>query len=96
MLETFSLSNFVLPATPPWEGMHVLVVHFPIALLLTAPAFVLLAVLFPIWARWASWAALLLLALGTAGTFVAINTGYAAQASATGAEGALDLMAHHA
>jgi cytochrome c peroxidase len=75
--------------------MHVLVVHFPIALLLLAPAFVLLATVFPLWARWASWTALLLLVAGTAGAVVAVKTGLAAQAVANGPEEMFDVMARH-
>ncbi|MEJ5341659.1 MAG: DUF2231 domain-containing protein [Thermogutta sp.] len=67
------------PVDIPWPGMHVLVVHFPIALLLVAPVFVLLGLIFA--PRWQGFAisAVLLLALGTAGTFVAAATGLAAR-----------------
>jgi uncharacterized membrane protein len=67
------------PPTPPFEGMHVLVVHFPIALLLAAPGFVFLAMVLPVRARWCSFAALALLILGTAGAFAAVATGDAAR-----------------
>ena len=53
----------MFPAPPPWEGLHVLVVHMPIGMLLTASLFVLLATVFP---RWAGTTALILLVLGTA------------------------------
>ena len=33
----------MLPALPPWTGLHPLIVHFPIALLLVAPIVVLLS-----------------------------------------------------
>jgi uncharacterized membrane protein len=74
----FSLP-FGPPPTPPFEGMHVLVVHFPIVLSLVAPLFMFLAAIFPIRARWCSFAALILLALGTAGTLAAVVTGEAAR-----------------
>lgn len=68
----------MLPALPPWMGLHPLVVHFPIALLLVAPLFVVLSI---IWAKsrtaFAS-AALLLMVIGTIGAVVAVSTGKAA------------------
>ena len=67
------------PPTPPWEGMHPLVVHFPIALLLFAAVFVVLAMIVPKRGWWFSVSALILLIGGTAGAFVAISTGEAAR-----------------
>lgn len=67
-----------LPPLPAWNAAHPLVVHFPIALLLAAPLFVLLGALVRRGARSMSVAALLLMTLGTAGAFVAVATGEAA------------------
>ncbi len=67
------------PPTPPWEGMHPLVVHFPIALLLFAAVFVILAIIVPKRGWWFSVSALILLIGGTAGAFVAVSTGEAAR-----------------
>lgn len=67
------------PPAPPFEGMHVLVVHFPVALSLVAMLFVFLAMILPVRLRWCSFAAAMLLALGTAGMFVAVTTGEAAR-----------------
>ncbi len=67
------------PPIPPFEGMHVLVAHFPVALLVVSPVFVFLAMILPIRLRWCSFAAVVLLALGTAGTFAAVATGEAAR-----------------
>ncbi len=67
------------PPTPPFEGMHVLVVHFPIALPMVAMAFVLAAMIMPLRLRWCSWAAVALLAMGTVGMFAAVSTGEAAR-----------------
>ncbi len=36
---------FSLPSAPPWEGMHPLVVHFPIALLMVSPILILIGLL---------------------------------------------------
>lgn len=67
------------PTPPPPEGYHVLLIHFPIALLLAAPLFILLGAL--VAARWQGFAvvAALLMVLGTAGTWVAVSTGETAR-----------------
>ena len=66
-----------LPALPSWDGLHPLIVHFPIALLLIAPLFVLIGILVRR-GRTFLWAALLLMAIGTTATFFAVSTGEAA------------------
>jgi uncharacterized membrane protein len=63
-----------LPPVPSWDGVHPLIVHFPIALLLVAPLFVLLGVVLRR-GRPFLWAALLLMTIGTMATFVAVSTG---------------------
>ncbi len=67
-----------LPPLPAWNELHPLVIHFPIALLIVAPLFVLLAFALKSARRWLGAAALLLMALGTVGAFVAVETGEAA------------------
>ncbi len=69
---------FGLPPFPGWDGLHPLVVHFPVALLLVAPLFVLVGLA---WRRNRTAfmaAALVLMALGTIATYVAVPTGEAA------------------
>jgi len=59
--------------------MHVLLVHFPVALLVVAPVFVFLAMILLVRLRWCSFAAAVLLLLGTLGLFAAVATGEAAR-----------------
>jgi uncharacterized membrane protein len=70
---------FHLPAVPSWDGLHPLIIHFPIALLFAAPLFVVIgAALGPRKGRPMLYSALLLMALGAASTFFAVETGEAA------------------
>jgi uncharacterized membrane protein len=63
------------PPLPSWDGLHPLIIHFPIALLLVAPVLILIAALRPKNTRGLQLAALILMVLGTAATFVAVATG---------------------
>jgi uncharacterized membrane protein len=68
-----------LPPFPTWDSLHPLIIHFPIALLLLAPLFILIsAVLAPSKGKPYMIAALLLVALGTGTLFIAGSTGHAA------------------
>jgi uncharacterized membrane protein len=68
-----------LPPIPSWQAIHPLIVHFPIALLLTAPLFIVIGVLRKSKDCFAFLlVALILMALGTASTFVAASSGEAA------------------
>lgn len=74
-----------MPPIPPWEEIHPLIVHFPIALLCVAPVFVLLTVLTSMSqtrSQTFAFAALVVMALGTIGAFVAVNSGEAAEEAA--------------
>lgn len=68
-----------LPPIPSWTELHPLVIHFPIALLLVAPLFIIAGIIAnPQKGRSFLTAALVLMLLGTAGAFLAIATGEAA------------------
>lgn len=75
-----------MPPWPGWDGLHPLIIHFPIALLLVAPLFVVLAVLLPKRGATFGISALVLLALGTVAAVVAVETGEAAAELATRTE----------
>lgn len=70
---------FQLPPIPTWDGLHPLIIHFPIGLLLVAPVLVLIgAVMPPRKGRTMLIAALVLMVLGTVSVFIALQTGEAA------------------
>jgi uncharacterized membrane protein len=62
---------------PPWEGLHPAIVHFPIALLLIVPYFLLWGMAFKRTRRAAWGAGLAVCVLGTMGAIVATITGEA-------------------
>ena len=68
----------MFPPIPSFDGLHPIVVHFPVALLIVAPLFLALAALFPSKAGCFGRSALVLLALGTIASFVAVESGEAA------------------
>jgi uncharacterized membrane protein len=62
-----------------WDGLHAIIVHFPIVMLLIAPFFVIVSIGLPSAKRWLFLgSALMLMVVGTAMTFVAVTTGEAA------------------
>jgi len=68
-----------LPPMPTWDSLHPLIVHFPIALLLLCPVFIVIsAAAKPPKGRPYLMAALVVLLLGTISIFVAASTGAAA------------------
>ena len=71
---------FSIPPIPAWNAIHVLLIHFPIALLLAAlPVMLLAALVWPKTSRQFAIAAGLMLVLGTVACYVATNTGQAAE-----------------
>jgi len=76
---------FQFPPIPNWDALHPLIVHFPIALLLVAPLFIVAAlVASPARGRLFMISALILMILGTASVYLAVGTGEAAGKLAEG------------
>lgn len=67
-----------LPPIPTWDGLHPLIVHFPIVLLLVAPLFIVIGIAMPKSGRTMYIAALLLMALGAISALLSFATGEAA------------------
>ena len=84
------------PPIPSWDGLHPLIIHFPIALLLIAPIFVVAgAALPPSKGRPYLIAAMVLLLAGTASIFIAVETGEAAGKLAERTPGMEQILEHH-
>src|ERR1051326_5344086 len=84
------------PTIPTWDALHPLVIHFPIALLLMAPIFMVIgAVLTPAKGRSYLIAAMVLLLFGTASIFVSVETGEAASKLAERAPGMQQVLEAH-
>lgn len=69
---------FQLPPYPGWEGLHPLVIHFPVALLLVAPVLLILGLIVRQQTRAFMLAGFVLMLLGTLGALAAVKTGEAA------------------
>ena len=68
----------MLPPIPSWDGLHPIIIHFPIALLLVAPLILLIGIFMPKNGRTFLVSAFILMLIGTVATFVAVSTGEAA------------------
>ncbi len=86
---------FELPPIPTWDGLHPLIVHFPIALLLVAPVFIVLALLVGRHSTLFMTSALVLMVLGTAASYVAVSTGEAAGKLADRTPEVNQVLQHH-
>lgn len=87
---------FQLPPIPTWDGLHPLIIHFPIGLLLIAPVMILISVLMPPQkGRTMLLAALVLMIVGTVSVFIALETGEAAAELADRTPEINALIQHH-
>jgi uncharacterized membrane protein len=84
----------LVPALPPWNALHPLVVHFPIALLLVVPLVIALGVAGRP-GRGVLGVAFLLLALGTAAAWIAAATGESAGQLAERSPGVARILDRH-
>lgn len=68
----------MLPPMPSWDGLHPVIIHFPIALLLVAPILVLIGSFVPNKTRSFLIAAFIMMLIGTISAWIAVSTGEAA------------------
>ncbi len=85
----------IFPPLPPYNGLHPLVVHFPIALLLVVPLFIAIAAVWKAQSRAMLLSAMILCVLGTASAFLATSTGGAAEDLAEKVQGAKATLHEH-
>ena len=79
-----------------WETLHPVVVHFPIALLIVTPLFLLLGLRLTPHARAFGVAALILMTLGALGAWFSVETGEAAKDTLILSEAQNNLIREHA
>ena len=68
----------MLPPIPSWDGLHPIIVHFPIALLFIAPILIVLGMIFHKSGKAFMISAFVLMLIGTIATFIAVSTGESA------------------
>lgn len=85
----------MFPPIPTWDGLHPVVVHFPIALLLIAPLFVLASLYKSKLSFGFAISALALMVLGTFFAWLSVSTGEAAEAFAPRSPGVEELLHRH-
>jgi uncharacterized membrane protein len=83
------------PPIPAWDQLHPIAVHFPIALLLVTPVFLLATIVFRRDRKALARAAFVLMLLGTSGAWVAVSTGEAAEELADQTPAAHEILEKH-
>ncbi len=86
---------FTPPPAPAWDAAHPIVVHFPIALLLVSPIFLIAAMAWRSRRREMLLSCVTLMTLGTIGAFIATATGEAGEVAARGVPGADIVLQKH-
>jgi len=86
---------FSIPSMPPWDGLHPLVIHFPIALMFVSPLVILLALFWRKQTRTLLVTGALLMTLAAAGAWLATSTGSAAEELAEKVPGAKAILEEH-
>ena len=85
-----------LPLIPEWQQIHPLIVHFPIAILLVAPFFVLIGILRPPESSSPFlFSALSLMSMGTIASIVAVRTGLAARSQIQPSQDLSEILQQH-
>ena len=85
-----------LPLIPEWQQIHPLIVHFPIAILLIVPVFVLAGILRPPESSAPSlFSALSLMAIGTIASIVSVRTGLAARSQIQQTQEICEILQQH-
>lgn len=85
----------MLPPIPSWDGLHPIIVHFPIALLLIAPILIVLGMIFYKNGRAFMVSAFVLMLIGTIAAFIATATGEAAGEIAERMQGVEAVLENH-
>ncbi len=85
----------ILPPMPRYDALHPIVVHFPIALLMVAPVFIVLAMCLKKQAKAMLLSGLVLVLIGTGFAFLATSTGEAADGFVPDVPGASETLGKH-
>lgn len=85
----------MLPPIPSWDGLHPIIVHFPIALLIVAPILIVLGMIFHKSGKAFMVSAFVLMLIGTIATFIAVSTGESAGELAEGMANVESVLENH-
>ena len=85
----------MLPPIPSWDGLHPIIVHFPIALFLVAPILILIGIFMPHRGRSFLTSAFILMFIGTIAIWSAVSTGEEAGALAERMQGVEAVLENH-
>ncbi len=83
------------PTIPAWGEAHAMIIHFPIAILLTAPLFILVGLFFKKNGKFFNYSALILMLLGFFGLAIALASGEASADLVSIPKKALETLEKH-